>query len=156
MITLLASSEIEIEGYDLFRVDKSPRGGGEGCHIEKILAYNYKHNFCKNTESIFIDIFLPKIKSILASILCRPSDQNDFVNNLEETFTGCIILEKQECYLFFSFDDFNINIFHNGENIFEKKSHKSKLKSFGYWVKGEMTECSATQKFKWSYFFHIR
>ena len=100
--------------------------------LKKILAYNYKHNFCKNTESIFIDIFLPKTKSILASILCRPPDQNDFVNNLEETFTGCIILEKQECYLFFSFDDFNINIFHNGENIFEKKGHKSKLKSFGY------------------------
>ena len=30
-----SSSEIEIEGYDLFRVDKSPRGGGEDCHIEK-------------------------------------------------------------------------------------------------------------------------
>ena len=58
--------------------------------------------------------------------MCRTPDKNNFVKSLEETFTRCNILEKQECYLL---GDFNINLLHNGENIFEKKGHKSKLKS---------------------------
>ena len=49
----------------------------------------------------------------------RPSDKNDFVINLEKTFTGCVILENQEC----------VNLFHNGKNIFGKTGHTSKLKS---------------------------
>ena len=61
--------------------------------------------------------------------MCRSPDKNNFVKNLEETFTRCNILEKQECYLL---GDFNINLLHNGENIFEKKGHKSKLKSLPF------------------------
>ena len=90
-----SSSEIEIEGYDLLRLDQSRRGGGVVCYVKRSSAYNYKHNFPKNTENIFIDIFLPKTKPILVGILYRPPDKNDFVKNLEETFTGCNILEKQ-------------------------------------------------------------
>ena len=112
------SSEIDIEGYDLLRFDRSRRGGGVACYVKKSLAYNYRDNFCKNTESIFIDIFLPKTKTILIGILYRPPDKNDFVKNLEETFTNRNILDKQECYLLV---DFNINILQNGENVFEKK-----------------------------------
>ena len=55
-----------------------------------------------------------------------PPYKNDFVKNLEETFTGCNILLNQECYLL---GDFNINLLHNGKNIFGKKGHTSKLKS---------------------------
>ena len=56
----------------------------------------------------------------------RTPDKNDFVKNLEETFTGCDILENQECYLL---GDFNIDLLHNGKNIFGKKGYTSKLKS---------------------------
>ena len=55
-----------------------------------------------------------------------PPYKNDFVKNLEETFTRCNILLNQECYLL---GDFNINLLHNGKNIFGKKGHTSKLKS---------------------------
>ena len=79
-------SEIDIEGYDLLRLDRSRRGGGVACYVKKSLAYNYRDNFCKNTESIFSDIFLPKTKPIVIGILYRPPDKNDFVKNLEETF----------------------------------------------------------------------
>ena len=128
----ILSSEIDIEGYDLLRLDRSRRGGGVACYVKKSLAYNYRDNFCKNTESIFIDIFLPKTKPILIGILYRPPDKNDFVKNLEETFTNCNILDKQECYLL---GDFNINIFQNGENVFEKKLSNSKLNSIPFIVK---------------------
>ena len=85
-------------------------GGGVACYVKKSLAYNYKDNFCKNTESIFIDIFLPKTKPILIGILYRPPDKNDFVKN------------------------FNINILQNGENVFEKKLSNSKLNSIPFIV----------------------
>ena len=32
------------------------------------ISYNQKPNFCINTESIFIEIFLPKSKSVLIYI----------------------------------------------------------------------------------------
>ena len=95
----ISSSEIEIKGYDLLRLDQSHRGGSVACYIKKSLAYNYKEKFGKRTENIFIGIFLPKTKPILAGTFYRPLDKNDFVKNLEETFTGCGILESQECYL---------------------------------------------------------
>ena len=100
--------------------------------LKKKLAYNYKHNFRKNTESIFNYIFLPETKPILVSILYRPPDKINIVKNLKETFTGCNILEKQEGYLL---GDFNINLLHNGENIFEKRGHKSKLRLLPFLVK---------------------
>ena len=56
----LSSSEIEIEGYDFLRLGQSWRGSRVTCYVTKILAYNYKHSFCKNNESIFIDIFFYK------------------------------------------------------------------------------------------------
>ena len=128
----ILSSEIGIEGYDLLRLDRSRRGGGVACYVKKSLACNYRDNFCKNTESIFIDIFLPKTKPILIGILYRPPDKNDFVKNIEETFTNCNILEKQKCCLL---GDFNINILQNGENVFEKKLSNSKLNSIPFIVK---------------------
>ena len=127
----ILSSEIDIEGYDLLGLDRSRRSGGVACYVKKSLAYNYRDNFCKKTESIFIDIFLPKTKPILIGILYRPPDKNDFVKNLKETFTNCNILDKQECYLL---GDFNINILQNGENVFEKELSNSKLNSIPFIV----------------------
>ena len=123
-------SEIDIEGYDLLRLDRSRRGGGVA-YVEKSLAYNHRDNFCKNTEIMFIDIFLPKTKPIFG-ILYRPPDKSHFVKNLEETFTNCNILDKQKCYLL---GDFIINILQNGENVFEKKLSNSKLNSIPFIVK---------------------
>ena len=122
----ISSSEIEIEGYDLLSLEQSRRGGGVACYIKRSLACNYKENFCKSTESIFVDIFLPKSKPILVGILYRSPDKNDCVRNLEETFTGCDILENQECYLL---GDFKINLFYNAKNIFGKKGYTYELKS---------------------------
>ena len=66
------SSELEVDGYDLVRLDQLRRGGGVACYIKSSIAYNYKESFCSNTESIFVDIFLPKSKPVLLGILYRP------------------------------------------------------------------------------------
>ena len=53
----ILSSELEVDGYDLARLDRSRRCGGVACHIKSSIAYIYKDSFCSNTESIFVDIF---------------------------------------------------------------------------------------------------
>ena len=63
------SSELEIEGYDLVRSDKSRRGGGVACFIKNSISYNCKPNFCINAECIFTELFLPKSKPVLIGIL---------------------------------------------------------------------------------------
>ena len=95
------SSELEIEGYDLVR-----SGGGAACFVKNSISYNRKPNFCINTESIFIEIFLPKSKPVLIGILYRPPDKYDFVNCLERTFSDTNVFQSQECYLL---GDININ-----------------------------------------------
>ena len=91
----ILSSELEIGGYDLVRPDRSRRGGYVACYIKSSIAYSYKDRFCSNTESIFVDIFLPQSKPILMSILYRPPDKSDFVTHINVlTETG--VLDKHE------------------------------------------------------------
>ena len=108
------SSELEIEGYDLVRSDRSRRGGGVACFVKNSISYNRKPNFCINTESIFIEIFLPKSKPALIGILYRHPDKCDFVNCLEHTLSDTNVIESQECYLL---DDINTNLQPNGKEI---------------------------------------
>ena len=112
------SSELEIERYDLVRSDQSCRGGGVACFVKNSISYNQKPNFCINTESIFIEIFLPKSKSVLIGILYRLSDKCDFVNCLEHTFSDTNVFEFQECYLL---GDININLQSKDKEIFRCK-----------------------------------
>ena len=46
------SSELETEGYDLVRSDRSRKGEGVACFVKNSISYNRKPNFCINTESI--------------------------------------------------------------------------------------------------------
>ena len=69
----ISSSEIEMEGYDILSLDRYQRGVGVACYVKKILEYN----FCENTESIFIDIFIPITKPILVGIFYRTQHLQD-------------------------------------------------------------------------------
>ena len=100
------SSELELEGYDLVRSDRSRRGGSVACFVKNSISYNRKPNFCINKESLFIEIFLPKSKLVLIGVLYRPPDKYHFVNCLERTFNGTHVFESQECYVL---GDININ-----------------------------------------------
>ena len=91
--------ELKIERYNLVRSDRSRRVGGVASFVKNSISCNRKPNFCINTESIFIEIFLPKSKPVLIGILYRPPDKYDFVNCLERTFSDTNVFESQECYL---------------------------------------------------------
>ena len=53
------SSELEIEGCNMVRFDRSKRGGGVACFVKNSISYNRKPNFSINTESIFYRGFSP-------------------------------------------------------------------------------------------------
>ena len=36
------SSELEVDGYDLVRLDRSRRGGGVTCYIKSLITFSYK------------------------------------------------------------------------------------------------------------------
>ena len=49
------SSELEIEGYDLVRSERSRRGGGVACFVKNSVSYSQRPNFCINTEYFYRD-----------------------------------------------------------------------------------------------------
>ena len=116
------SNELEVDGYDLVRFDRSRRGRGVACCIESSIAYSYKESFCSNTESIFVEIFLPKSKSILFVILYRPPDKLDFVKHINNVFIETGVLGKQEFYLL---RDLNINLILDEKDLLSNKSYIS-------------------------------
>ena len=103
----ILSSELEVDGYDLVRLDRSRKGGGVASYIKSSIAYSYKNSFYSPTQSIFVDIFLPISEPILLGILYRPPDKSDFVKRINNVFTETGVLDKQECYLL---RDLNINL----------------------------------------------
>ena len=113
------SSELEIEGYDLVRSSRSRRGGGVSFFVKNSIPYNQKPRFCINTESIFMEIFLPKSKPVLIGILYRPLDKYGFLNCLKCTFSDSNVFESQECYLLC---DININLQPKNKEIFRHKT----------------------------------
>ena len=57
----ILSSKLEADGYNLTRLNRSRSGCGVACYIESSIACSYKDSFCRNIESIFVDIYLPKL-----------------------------------------------------------------------------------------------
>ena len=112
-------ANLEIEGYDLARFEQSQRGGGMACFSKISVSYSWKPNFCINTKSNFVEIFLPKSKQVLIGILYRTPDKYNFVNCLERTFSDIKVTESQECYLL---GDININLKPKDKEIFTNKS----------------------------------
>ena len=107
-------SELEIEGHELVKFDQSRKAGGVACFVKNVISYNRKINFCINTESIFIEMFLLKSKPLLIGVLYQPLDKNDFVNCLEGTFSDTNFIESKACSLL---GDTNINLQSKGKEI---------------------------------------
>ena len=38
----ILSSELEVDGYDLVRLDRSRRGGGVTCYVKSLITFSYK------------------------------------------------------------------------------------------------------------------
>ena len=134
----ILSCELQVDGYDLVRLDRSRRGGGVACYIKSSIAYGQKDSFSSNTESIFIDIFLPKSKPILQGILYRPPDKSNYVKHINNVFTETVVLDKQECYLL---GDLYISLILDEKEIFSNKSYRSNGQNLPPLTKGYLDFC---------------
>ena len=128
----ILSSELEVNGYELVRLNRSRRGGGVASYIKSSIVYCYKDSFCSNTNIIFDDISLPKSKPIQLGILYWPSDKSDFVKH-NNVFTETGVLDKQECYLL---GDLNINLILDEKEIFSNKRFRSNSQNLSPLTKG--------------------
>ena len=61
-------SEISIDDYTVIRNDRNRNGGGVACYIRNDLCFNSKTIFDKQIETVFFEILIPKMKSILTGI----------------------------------------------------------------------------------------
>ena len=109
---------LDISDYDLLKLDRSRRGVRVVCYIRKSLSYDHKTSFCRNIESIFMDVFLPKSHPILVGVLYRPLDKLDFIENFNNNLKESNISDTQECYLV---GDFNVNLLSVNKMLLEKQ-----------------------------------
>ena len=105
--------ELNIDGYNIIRSDRNRHGGGVACYIKNDISFNRKDNFSNAIENVFLDIYLPKCKTITLGIIYRPPNQNTFIQNLNEGLQN-LDFAKNEIYLL---GDFNIDLTFEGQYI---------------------------------------
>ena len=107
VLGITTNSEINIPGYIFTRKDRNHQGGGVGMFIKNSLTFNVRSDIGIDTESIWVDLFLPKTKPILIGVCYRPPKHNDFIEKLEQSFSNCDSIINNECIIL---GDFNINV----------------------------------------------
>ena len=65
------NSEVNIEGYNVLRLDRNRNGGGVACYIRNDISFNQLNIFPNEVENIFFDILLPNLHSITVGIFYR-------------------------------------------------------------------------------------
>ena len=59
----------------MLKCDRRKNDGGVTSYIRSNIGYLQKHFFPKEIENIFVEILLPKIKSLIVEIIYRPPNQ---------------------------------------------------------------------------------
>ena len=112
----ITNAEIHIDNYNIVRSDRSRNGGGVCMYIRKDLAFSPRTDLqSDNTETIWIDILLPKTKPILIGTVYRPPKDNDFFEYFEEQLNK--IIPGCEIYIL---GDFNICFMHKLSVLYKK------------------------------------
>ena len=113
--------EINIDGYDVLCCDRNRNGGGVACVVRDDIGFNVKNCLSKDIEYIFCDVLRPKTKPFSVGIFYRPPNKANFLELLTDDFSN-ISPESTELYIL---GDFNINLFHQGINVFEADNRTS-------------------------------
>ena len=76
--------EIEIDGYKIIRHDRSSGSGGGVCfYIRNDIAFNIMDAISTgDTESLWINLLIPRSKPIVVGVLYRPPKNNLFIEKL--------------------------------------------------------------------------
>ena len=107
------SHSVSIENYDFIHSHrKNRRGGGVGLYLGNNLDYKVRQNLkfenSETTDSLFVEVTVPKGKNIIIGVVYRAPDNNltTFVKDFNEVLDK-ITKENKLCYLM---GDFNVNI----------------------------------------------
>ena len=60
----ILDSEICIDGYSIFRLDRTRNGGGVVMYVNINIGAKERVSFSKEIENVFVDILLPKTKAL--------------------------------------------------------------------------------------------
>ena len=112
------NSELNLPGYDILRYDRNKNGVGVACYNRKDLCFNTRTLHCKEIKNLVFDILLPNSKLITVAVFYN---QADFMDLMVEKSSN-LNLKDNEIYLF---DDFNINLFQNGNYILNGKRNST-------------------------------
>ena len=113
------NSEVNIEGYNVLRLDRNRNGGGVACYIRNDISFNQLNIFPNEVENIFFDILLPNLHSITVGIFYRAPNQSKFLENVSNDFIK-LYTEKKETIIL---GDLNINLMHNGKYILQESKN---------------------------------
>ena len=91
---------------------------GVACYVRKSLSCSHTTHFCRDIESIFIDIFLRKSKPILKGVLYRLPNKLEFVEYHDNSFKESNICNIQESY---HIGDFNVNLLSENKMLLKKQ-----------------------------------
>ena len=101
-------SEVEIPGYIIQRNDRRGTGGGVCIYVRSDLAFNPHPDLSMtDTETVWVEILLPKTRPILTGVCYRPPKQMGFYERLEKACEGGNSFITCETVLL---GDFNTNI----------------------------------------------
>ena len=109
-------NEVNIDGYNIIRKDRTRHGGGVCCYIKNDRSFNVRENFGTDFENVFLDILLPNSKPILIGILYRPPNQSGFLDSLSTAILNSEKSDNQEIYLL---GDLNFNLLDSNGGIFQ-------------------------------------
>lgn len=99
-------SEVDIEVYDVIRMDRKRRRGGDACYLKKSLFRNHKSAFCPNIESKIVFYQTP--------------DNPGLTEYLDDSLWESSIFNIQKFYVI---GDFNVNFLSGYKMLLEKQNY---------------------------------
>ena len=115
-------NEVNIDGYNIIRKDRTRHGGGVCCYIKNDRSFNVRENFGTDFENVFLDILLPNSKPILIGILYRPPNQSGFLDSLSTAILNSEKSDNQEVYLL---GDLNFNLLDSKGKYILDQNHEA-------------------------------
>ena len=112
--TNILDSEIKIDGYELFRLDRNRHGGGVLFYVnEQLESHLLKHQNISDHEALWIKVCLKKTKPLFLCVVYRPPASTvsalDTTSNLCSYLENCVKNLPQEKEVFI-LGDFNCNM----------------------------------------------
>ena len=78
----VTNTEIDIEGYNAIKKDRSGNGG-VCVHIRDDLVFSACGDIQTEDKTLWFELLLPKTKSVIIGTVYKPPKQEDFLDNFE-------------------------------------------------------------------------